>query len=114
MALLVIFVIVIVFWMAFHQNQLTLTYFANDNTDWSAWGNVSGVISNAINPFWIITLTVPLISFWRWLAKKGLEPSTPAKIAIGMFLTAVSFSLMAIACLLGRRQYWKGFALVAH
>ena len=35
-ALLVIFVIVIVFWMAFHQNQLTLTYFANDNTDWSA------------------------------------------------------------------------------
>jgi len=101
MALLVIFLIVIVFWMAFHQNQLTLTYFANDNTDWSAWGNVSGVISNAINPFWIITLTVPLISFWRWLAKKGLEPSTPAKIAIGMFLTAVSFYLMAIACLAG-------------
>ena len=101
MALLVIFVIVIVFWMAFHQNQLTLTYFANDNTDWSAWGNVSGVISNAINPFWIITLTVPLISFWRWLAKKGLEPSTPAKIAIGMLLTAVSFYLMAIACLAG-------------
>jgi len=100
-ALLVIFVIVIVFWMAFHQDQLTLTYFANDNTDWSAWGNVSGVISNAINPFWIITLTVPLISFWRWLAKKGLEPSTPAKIAIGMFLTAVSFYLMAIACLAG-------------
>ena len=112
MALLVIFAIVIVFWMAFHQNQLTLTYFANDNTDWSAWGNVSGVISNAINPFWIITLTVPLIGFWRWLAKKGLEPSTPAKIAIGMFLTAMSFYVMAIAGLVGR-QYWKGFALVA-
>ena len=101
MALLVIFAIVIVFWMAFHQNQLTLTYFANDNTDWSAWGDVSGVISNAINPFWIITLTVPLISFWRWLAQKGLEPSTPAKIAIGMFLTAISFYLMAIAGLAG-------------
>ena len=101
MALLVIFAIVIVFWMAFHQNQLTLTYFANDNTDWSAWGNVSGVISNAINPFWIITLTVPLIGFWRWLAKKGLEPSTPAKIGIGMFLTAISFYVMTIACLAG-------------
>jgi POT family proton-dependent oligopeptide transporter len=101
MALLVIFAIVIVFWMAFHQNQLTLTYFANDNTDWSAWGDVSGVISNAINPFWIITLTVPLISFWRWLAKKGLEPSTPAKIGIGMLLTAMSFYVMAIAGLVG-------------
>jgi len=101
MALLVIFAIVIVFWMAFHQNQLTLTYFANDNIDWSAWGNVSGVISNAINPFWIVTLTVPLISFWRWLARKGLEPSTPAKIAIGMFLTAISFYVMTIACFAG-------------
>ena len=59
------------------------------------------MISNAINPFWIITLTVPLIGFWRWLARKGLEPSTPAKIAIGMFLTAISFYLMAIACLAG-------------
>ena len=100
-ALLVIFAIVIVFWMAFHQNQLTLTYFANDNTDWSAWGNVSGVISNAINPFWIITLTVPLIGVWRWLARKGLEPSTPTKIALGMFLTAISFYVMSLAGLLG-------------
>ncbi len=100
-ALIVIFVIVIVFWLAFHQNQLTLTYFANDNTDWSAWGNVSGVISNAINPFWIVTLTFPLLSFWRWLARKGKEPSTPSKIAIGMLLTAVSFYLMAFAGLAG-------------
>lgn len=101
LALIVIFVIVIVFWMAFHQNQLTLTYFANDNTDWSAWGNVSGIISNAINPFWIVALTFPLLFFWRWMARKGKEPSTPAKIAIGMLLTAVSFYLMAFAGLAG-------------
>jgi POT family proton-dependent oligopeptide transporter len=97
MALILIFLIVIVFWMVFHQNQLTLTYFANDNTDWSAVGNVSGVVSNAINPFWVITLTFPLIAFWRWLDRKGKEPSTPTKIAIGMFLTALSFYLMAVA-----------------
>jgi POT family proton-dependent oligopeptide transporter len=97
MALLIIFLIVIVFWMVFHQNQLTLTYFANDHTDWSAVGNVSGVISNAINPFWVVTLTFPLITFWGWLAKKGKEPSTPTKMAVGMFLTALSFYVMAIA-----------------
>lgn len=96
-ALIVIFLIVIVFWMVFHQNQLTLTYFADDNTDWSAIGDVSGVISNAINPFWVVTLTFPLIGFWRWLDKKGKEPSTPTKIAIGMFLTALSFYVMALA-----------------
>src|SRR5262249_34053173 len=48
-ALIVIFILVIVFWMVFHQNSSTITYWANENTEW----NVSGIISNAINPFWV-------------------------------------------------------------
>ncbi len=89
-ALIVIFLIVIVFWMVFHQNGSTLTYWADDNTDW----NVSGTISNAINPFWIVTLTFPLVWFWQWLDSKGKEPSTPTKMAIGMTLTALSFFIL--------------------
>jgi POT family proton-dependent oligopeptide transporter len=92
-ALILIYLIVIVFWMVFHQNGSTLTYWANDNTAWS----VSGVISNAINPFWIVTLTFPLVWFWRWLDRKGLEPSTPAKMTIGMFLTAACYGIMYLA-----------------
>ena len=83
MALIVIFLIVIVFWMVFHQNGSTLTYWADDNTAW----NVSGTISNSINPFWIIVLTFPLVWFWGFLDKRGKEPSTPTKMAIGMTLT---------------------------
>ncbi|HEX2272190.1 MAG TPA: peptide MFS transporter [Pyrinomonadaceae bacterium] len=110
-ALVVIFAIVIVFWMAFHQNGATWTYWANDNTDWGAssvvpviiaiftlglidGSDVSGVISNAINPFYVIVLTFPLIWFWGWLDKKGKEPSTPAKMAIGMLLVAVAYLIM--------------------
>jgi POT family proton-dependent oligopeptide transporter len=89
-ALIVIFLIVIVFWMVFHQNGSTLTYWADDNTDW----DVSGTISNAINPFWIVTLTFPLVWFWKWLDNKGKEPSTPTKMAIGMTLTALSFFIL--------------------
>jgi POT family proton-dependent oligopeptide transporter len=92
-ALIVIYAIVIVFWMVFHQNGSTLTYWANDNTDWK----VSGVISNAINPFWIISLTFPLIAFWQWLDRRGKEPSTPAKMCIGMFLTAACYGIMFLA-----------------
>ena len=103
-ALLVIFAIVIVFWMLFYQNTLTLIYFANDHTDWSAIGDVSGVLSAAINPFWIITLTFPLIAFWGWLDRRGLQPSTPAKMALGMALIACSFYLMAIAGLSGGNE----------
>lgn len=92
-ALLVIYAVTIIFWMAFQQNGSTLTYWANNNTDWQ----VSGIISNSINPFWVLALTFPLIAFWRLLRSRNLEPSTPAKMAIGMFLTALSFLILFLA-----------------
>jgi POT family proton-dependent oligopeptide transporter len=95
--LVVIFLIVIVFWMVFHQNGSTLTYWANDNTDWQA----SGTISHAINPFWVVTLTFPLIWFWKWLDRRGLEPSTPTKMAIGMIMTCLAFLVMYAAARVG-------------
>src|SRR5512140_2542737 len=96
-ALVVIYLIVIVFWLIFDQNGSTLTFWANDNTRW----NVTGIISNAINPFWIITLSLPLAAFWGFLDRRGLEPSTPTKIAMGMFLTGVSFLILYFAALSG-------------
>jgi proton-dependent oligopeptide transporter, POT family len=99
-ALIVIFAIVIVFWMIFHQNGSTLTYWADDNTDW----NVTGIISNSINPAWIVALTFPLVWFWKWLSNRGMEPSTPTKIAIGMLLTGVSFTIMYAAAKSGEAK----------
>jgi POT family proton-dependent oligopeptide transporter len=93
MALLVIFGIVIVFWMVFHQNGSTMTYWADENTNWA----VSGVISNAINPFWIVVLSIPLVKFWAILRKRGLEPSTPTKMALGMLLTSLAFAILFFA-----------------
>jgi proton-dependent oligopeptide transporter, POT family len=120
-ALLVIFAIVIVFWMSFHQNGSTMTYWADSNTDWKSspiihgivavlsLGTVdaskaSGVISNAINPFWIIVLSIPLVRFWGWLNKRGLEPSTPTKMALGMTLTCLAFLILYFAALSGGDQ----------
>jgi proton-dependent oligopeptide transporter, POT family len=96
-ALLVIFGIVVVFWMVFHQNGTTITYWGNENTNWT----VTGIISNAINPGWVILLTFPVIAFWRWLDKKGLEPSTPTKMVFGMVLTACAFLVFFVAAKIG-------------
>ena len=96
-ALIVIFLIVIVFWMVFHQNGSTLTYWANENTDWK----VTGIISNAINPGWVVILTFPMVAMWRWLDRKGMEPSTPVKMAMGMFLTGAAFFVLFIAARVG-------------
>jgi POT family proton-dependent oligopeptide transporter len=107
-ALIVIFLVVIVFWMVFNQNGLTLTYWAKDNTDWSITGMtaseddpVFGIISNSINPFWVIALTFPLLWFWHWLDRKGLEPSTPTKMALGMCLLGLSFFLLSAGAKIG-------------
>ena len=103
-ALIVIFGIVVVFWMVFHQNGTTITYWGNENTNWK----VTGIISNAINPGWVIILTFPVIALWRWLDKKGLEPSTPTKMVFGMLLTACAFLIWFIAAKIGEASLPPG------
>jgi POT family proton-dependent oligopeptide transporter len=98
--LVVIFAVVIVFWMVFHQNGSTLTYFADDNTDW----NVTGTISNSINSFWILVLTFPLVWFWGFLDRRGREPSTPTKMAFGMTLTGLSFLVLWYGATIGENM----------
>jgi len=107
-ALLVIFLIVIVFWMVFHQNGSTITYWAKDNTDWDATRVVSnddkevlGILSNVINPFWVVTLSFPIVLFWKALNRRGLEPATPTKMALGMALLGLSFFIMYAAARTG-------------
>jgi POT family proton-dependent oligopeptide transporter len=99
-ALVVVFLIVIVFWIVLNQGGSTFTYWADDNTAW----NVSGVISNAINPFWVITLTFPLVWFWGWANRHGMEPSTPTKMALGMLLSAAALAVLYVAAKTGEAQ----------
>ncbi len=99
-ALLVIYGIVIVFWMVFHQNGSTMTYWADENTNWK----VSGTVSNSINAFWIVVLSIPLVRFWSWLNKKGMEPSTPTKMLLGMLLTSLAFLILYVAAKSGGDQ----------
>jgi len=98
-ALVAIYLIVIIFWMVFHQNGSTMTYWANENTAW----HVTGIISNAINPAWVILLTFPLVAFWRRLDRRGREPSTPTKMALGMFSTSLAFFVLFLAAKHGER-----------
>ena len=101
-ALLIIFAIVVLFWMSFHQNGYTLTFWARDATG-PLWGNfrIPPEIFQSINPFFVVGMTPVLVGLWSWLRKRGMEPSTPGKIGIGMVLTAAAFGVMALAGLAG-------------
>jgi len=83
--------------MVFHQNGTTITYWADENTNW----NVRGIISNSINPGWVILLTFPVIGFWKWLDKRGKEPSTPTKMVLGMVFTSMAFLVFYAAARIG-------------
>ncbi|MBI5060353.1 peptide MFS transporter [candidate division KSB1 bacterium] len=92
-ALLLIFAVVVVFWIAFKQNGYTLTFWARDCTETS----LSPEIFQSVNPFFILLFTPLLVRFWSFLRGRKLEPATSSKIAIGMLLTAAAYMIMAVA-----------------
>jgi POT family proton-dependent oligopeptide transporter len=168
-SLILVFIVVIFFWMSFHQNGLTLTLFARDYTVkqvvpftnlfftlpsmLAVIGAIAGLVllvyknikssnrlaggilfvvaflfalfflngfdptglmkrfltafgpQNAIapevfqsfNPLFIVALTFPVMGAFAWLNKKGIEPSTPKKIGIGMVIAALGFVIILIA-----------------
>jgi POT family proton-dependent oligopeptide transporter len=97
-ALLAVFGVVIFFWFSFHQNGLTLTMFAKDYTHLGGIFN-SVEIFQSINPFLVVFLTPLVIAIFSAMAKRGKEPSTPKKIAIGMGIAAFAFVIMAVGSL---------------
>jgi proton-dependent oligopeptide transporter, POT family len=168
-ALVLVFIVVIFFWMSFHQNGLTLTFFARDYiakqvgpftnlfftlpsmlavvgsiaglvlllrkntsgktriaagaflvlaliyssilltgsgpgfflgrwlTPFGQQNNISPEVFQSFNPLFIVALTFPVMGIFAWLAKKGLEPSTPKKIGIGMIIAAIGFIVVLIS-----------------
>lgn len=51
----------------------------------------------SINPFWVVVLTPVVVGLWGLLRSKRKEPSTPAKIALGLFITGLSTLVMVAA-----------------
>lgn len=48
----------------------------------------------SINPFWVVLLTPLVVGVFMALRKRGKEPTTPAKIVLGMFISALSCLVM--------------------
>ena len=53
----------------------------------------------SFNPMFIVLLTPIIVGFFGYLNKRGKEPSSPAKIGIGMVISAIAFVIMVVASL---------------
>ena len=91
----VLFMFTVLFWMAFEQAGNALNIWAEYNTDRHVFGlEYSAEAFQSVNPAFIFLLA-PLFSIlWVWLAKKDLNPSTPMKFLVAMFLMIASFGAM--------------------
>jgi len=54
-------------------------------------------VFQSFNPLFIVALTFPVMAAFAWMNKKGVEPSTPKKIGIGLIIAAVGFLIVLIA-----------------
>lgn len=55
---------------------------------------ISTELFQSVNPFWVVLLTPVVVGFWGFLRRRRREPSTAAKIAIGLVITALSALVM--------------------
>ncbi len=94
-ALVVLCALNIVFWGVYEQQGNTLALWADANTErhvlpFSDW-EMPASWFQSVNPFFIFALT-PLINIlWARQAKKGKEPSSVIKMAIGCALLGAAF-----------------------
>jgi len=66
-------------------------------TPFSAQNSISPEIFQSFNPLFIVALTFPVLALFAWMNKKGIEPSTPKKIGIGLIIASVGFLIVLIA-----------------
>ncbi len=88
----------IVFWAGFEQAGGTFSLFAKDNTDRMMFGwEMPATWFQNVNSFAILIFASLFSVMWLWLDKKGWNPRTPMKFALGFFLGAIAFFVMTQA-----------------
>jgi proton-dependent oligopeptide transporter, POT family len=83
-ALFLVFAVVIFFWMAFHQNGMTLTYFARDFTEQRSYG-VESMMFDVTNLLAVIFIVYALFSLFQSKTSKGKI------ISAGVIVLALAF-----------------------
>jgi len=101
-ALIVLCALNISFWGVYEQQGNSLQFWVDDKTKTNlhvlAWlgsnWEMPSTWFQSVNPAFIFLLTLGVNPLWAWLAKRGKDPSSVAKMAIGCFLLGVSFLVM--------------------
>ncbi|MHB1686002.1 MAG: peptide MFS transporter [Ignavibacteriaceae bacterium] len=91
---------VIFFWAAYEQAGVSLTFFAESQTNrvvgWLGNYVIPASFFQSINPI-IIFIAAPLFALmWTGLGKRNMEPSSPLKMSMGLMILALGYVVMVI------------------
>src|SRR5262249_50093774 len=103
-ALFVLFVPTMFFWATYEQQGNTIALWADANTDrtinlFGLSAEIPATWFQAFNPFMIFAFTPLVVALWAWQARRGTEPSTLTKMALGCFGVTLANLIMAAAAL---------------
>src|SRR5690554_2812896 len=85
----------ILFWALFEQAGASLNLFTDRSVDRHIFGwEVPASMFQSLNSMYIILLAPVFAMLWLWLAKRGWEPSAPAKFAAGVVMVGLGFLVL--------------------
>lgn len=98
LVIVILFVTSAVFWSGFEQAGSSLTLFADRYTERMLFSfEVPAGWFQSLNPFYIVVLAPIFASVWVKLARRQLDPSMPAKFALGLIILGLGFLIMVAA-----------------
>ena len=95
-AIVVFFLVAILFWGAYEQAGSTLALFADRYTRLEVFGfSFPSSWFQSVQPIFVITLA-PIFA-WIWVRLGDRDPSVPAKLALGVLFMGIAFAVLVPA-----------------
>jgi proton-dependent oligopeptide transporter, POT family len=97
-AMLIIFLFNVLFWMFFEQAGSSFNFLAQNivDRDLGGWEFPVGWFQS-VNPAAIVLLAPIVALAWGWMSRKNIEPSIPRKFGLGLLGNALAFLLLMYA-----------------
>lgn len=94
----IFFVAAAIFFAGFEQAGSSFNLFAKNYTDRVVFGwEFPASWLQSVNPFFVFTLAPLFAAMWINLGRRGLNPSTPFKFAIGLIQVGIGFLILYFA-----------------
>ncbi|MFT4517979.1 MAG: POT family proton-dependent oligopeptide transporter [Halioglobus sp.] len=120
LVLIILTMSTVVFWALFEQGAASMTLYADRVMDRNLLGvTLTASQFGSLNSFFIFMFAPLFAWLWMALAKRGLEPSTPVKFALGIAQAGLGFGALVIGASTPNEAglvagYWMVLAYLLH